>query len=84
LGIRLGSIGGCGAPGGDYASFAAQNMAMSLFNIGDLWGYRTWLRRAAELGDEDAEPELESFETRLRHGAARQIGRGRPTRRNGT
>ncbi|NML07764.1 hypothetical protein [Sphingomonas sp. G-3-2-10] len=70
--------------GGEYARFAAQNMAMSLFNIGDLQGYRSWLHRGAELGDQDAGLQLECFETRLSHGAARQIGRGRPMRRNGS
>lgn len=67
--------------GGDYAPLAAQNLAMSYFNIGDLHGYRLWLRRAQMLGDNDAGLELDRFETRLPHAAARAIGRGRPWRR---
>ena len=68
--------------GGYYARYAAQNLAMARFNIGDLHGYRLWLRRAQMLGDNDAGLELDRFETRLPHGAARAIGRGRPWRRS--
>jgi hypothetical protein len=68
--------------GGDYAPTAAQNLAMSLFNIGDLRGYRFWLRRAQLLGDNAAGLELDRFETRLPHGDARAIRRGRPYRRS--
>lgn len=59
---------------------AAYNCAMSCFNHGDLRGYRHWLRRAAQAGDEDAQQQLRRFETRLPHGAARDIRRGRPRR----
>ena len=68
--------------GGADARFAAQNLAMSRFNIGDLQGYRLWLRRAQMLGDDDAGHELDRFETRLPHGAAHAIGRGRSWRRS--
>ena len=59
---------------------AAYNMAMCCFNRRDLQGYRLWLRRAARGGYEDAGPQLRRFETRLPHGAAFDIGRGRPRR----
>ena len=68
--------------GGSDACLAAQNIAMSRFNIGDLHGYRLWLRRAQMLGDNDAGLELDRFETRLPFGAAKAIGRGRPWRRS--
>lgn len=56
---------------------AAHNMAMTRFNRRDLQGYRRWLRLAARAGDEDAGQQLRRFETRLPHGAARDINRGR-------
>ncbi|WP_298671968.1 hypothetical protein [uncultured Sphingomonas sp.] len=59
---------------------AAYNMAMLCFNQRDLRGYRHWIRRAAKAGDEDARRQLCHFETRLPHGAARDIRRGRPRR----
>ena len=59
---------------------AAYNLAMESFNRRDMKGYRRWLRKAAMLGDEDAAKQLTRFETRLPHGAARDIGRGRPYR----
>jgi len=59
---------------------AAYNAAMSSFNQRDLRSYRHWLRLAAHLGDEDAGRQLRRFETRLPHGAARDIGRVRPRR----
>lgn len=59
---------------------AAYNIAMSCFNRRDLRGYRHWLRLAARAGDEDAGEQLRRFETRLSHGAARDIRRGRPRR----
>lgn len=59
---------------------AAYNAAMSCFNRGDLLGYRRWLRRAGRAGDADAREQLRRFETRLPHGAARDIRRGRPWR----
>lgn len=68
--------------GGEYSAVAAQNLAMSYFNICGLRGYRLWLRRGQALGDSDAGFERAHFETRLPHGAARAIGRGRPWRRN--
>lgn len=57
---------------------AANNMAMSFFNLGNMQGYRHWLRRAAVAGDADATEQLRCFETRLWHGAARTIRRLRP------
>lgn len=70
--------------GGDYAQLAAQNLAMSYFNVGNLRSYRLWLRRAHMLGDSDAGLELDRFETRLPHESAHAIRRGRPQRRNGS
>ena len=61
---------------------AAYNQAMECFNRRDLKGYRQWLRRAAKAGDADAAKQLGKFETRLPHGAAHDIKRGRPSRRN--
>ena len=60
---------------------AAYNFAMARFNRGDLQGYRYWLRRAAQAGDDEAERQFRRFETRLPHGAAHDIRRGR-SRRN--
>lgn len=62
---------------------AAQNMAMSLFNIGDIWGYRHWMHRAARAGDTNAATELKLFETRQPHNLARRLRRLRPYRRDG-
>lgn len=56
---------------------AAHNMAMTCFNRRDLQGYRYWLRLAAKAGDEEAARQIRRFETRLPHGAARDINRGR-------
>jgi hypothetical protein len=67
--------------GGEVAALAAQNLAMIRFDVGDLQGYRHWLRRAALSGDVDAGHELRRFETRQPSVAARAIGRGRPWRR---
>ncbi|WP_156347459.1 MULTISPECIES: hypothetical protein [unclassified Sphingomonas] len=57
---------------------AAQNLAVSYFNRGDLNGYRTWLRRAVRAGDTEAKAQLRYFELRLPHRQARKIGRLRP------
>jgi hypothetical protein len=57
---------------------AAQHMALGCFNRKDLAGYRRWLRRAANCGDGEAAMQLKWFQTRLWHGVARNIGRGRP------
>lgn len=62
---------------------AAQNMAMSLFNVGDMTGYRHWMRRAARAGDAEAEAELKLFEIRQPHNLARRLRRLRPYRRDG-
>jgi hypothetical protein len=59
---------------------AAYNLAMQRFNAGDLQGYRRWLRQAAKASDGHAMRQLARFETRLPHGAARDLGRGRPYR----
>jgi len=59
---------------------AAYNIAIQRFNNRDLQGYRTWLRRAVRNGYDDAQVQLRHFETRLPHGAARDIRRGRPRR----
>ena len=60
--------------------FAAQHLAMDAFNVGDLKGYRHWLRRAARV-DPDSKSQLKRFELRMPHSAARKIGRHRPYRR---
>jgi hypothetical protein len=62
---------------------AAQNMAMSYYNVGDLAGYRNWLHRAAQAGDFDAKVELGLFEIRKPHRLARRLRRWRPHRRDG-
>jgi len=59
---------------------AAQHLAMSCFNRGDLAGYRFWLRRGAHGGDKEAAAELRRFETRLPHSAAKSVRRLRPYR----
>jgi hypothetical protein len=59
----------------------ALNLAITCFNMGDLQGYRHWLRRAGRGGDAEAAAEARRFETRLPHGMARLAGRGRPYRR---
>lgn len=61
----------------------AYSLAMDYFNSGDLQGYRYWLGRAAAAGDYDAGAQLRRFETRLPHGAAHDIRRGRPVRSEG-
>lgn len=63
---------------------AAQNIALSLFYVGDLAGYRRWLRRAAQSGDGDAAQELRRFEVRQPWPLARKIKRKRPFRRDGS
>ncbi len=63
---------------------AAQNLALSLFYVGDLAGYRHWLRRAARSGDNDAAKELGRFEVRQPWPLARKINRKRPFRRDGS
>lgn len=63
---------------------AAQNLALSLFYVGDLTGYRHWLSRAARGGDDDAARELERFEVRQPWPLARKIKRQRPFRRDGS
>ena len=59
---------------------AAQNLALSYFNIGSLGGYRHWLAKGARAGDLEAADELKRFETRKPHGLAKRIGRLRPKR----
>jgi len=59
---------------------AAQHLAMQCFNDDDLNGYRHWLARGARMGDAEADVERHRFETRLPHGAARDIRRLRPYR----
>lgn len=65
-------------------AYAAQNFALTLFHAGDLAGYRHWLRRAANCGDEDAARELSRFEVRQPYPLARRIKRIRPFRRDGS
>jgi hypothetical protein len=61
---------------------AAQNMAMGLFNAGDMAGYRLWMHKAARAGDTNALEELRRFETRQPHNLARRLRRLRPHRRD--
>lgn len=63
---------------------AAQNFALTLFYLGDLAGYRHWLRRAAQGDDDHAAAELRRFETRQPWPLARRIGGKRPFRRDGS
>lgn len=63
---------------------AAQNLALTLFYVGDLAGYRHWLRRAARGGDDDAARELRRFEVRQPWPLATKINRKRPFRRGGS
>jgi hypothetical protein len=63
---------------------AAQNMAMSFYNVGDLKGYRHWLHRAAQDGDLEASIALRSCDIRQPHALARRLRRLRPYRRNGS
>lgn len=63
---------------------AAQNLAMTLFNIGDMQGYRRWMHRAARAGDANAAHELKRFEVRMPHALARKLRRLRPYRRDGS
>ena len=62
--------------------YGAQHLAMNAFNTGDMHGYRTWLRRAANAGDKDSARGLKRFETRLPHTNARRVGRKRPHRKS--
>ena len=63
---------------------AAQNMAMSLFNVGDIARYRHWMHKAARAGDVNAAEDLQRFETRQPHNLARRLRRLRPHRRDGS
>ena len=63
---------------------ATQNMAMSLFNVGDMAGYRRWMRKAAKGGDVNALEDVRRFETRQPHDLARRLRRLRPHRRDGS
>ena len=63
-------------------AYGAQHLAMNAFNTGDMHGYRTWLRRAADAGDEDSGRGLKRFETRLPHTNAGGVGRRRPYRKS--
>ncbi len=62
---------------------AAQNMAMTCFNIGNMARYRYWMHRAARCGDTGVARELKRFEIRKPHGLARKLRRLRPPRRDG-
>lgn len=57
---------------------AAQHMAMTLFNVGDMAGYRRWMHRAVRAGDANALNEVQRFETRQPHALARRLRRLRP------
>jgi hypothetical protein len=63
---------------------AAQNMAMTLYNVGDLHGYRRWLHQAARMGDLDAQRELRNFDVRQPHRLARRLRRLQPQHRDGS
>lgn len=57
---------------------AAVNLAITCLNRRDLKGYRHWLRKAGRAGDLERQKGSRRFETRLWHGRAHDIGRGRP------
>lgn len=87
---ELGRLSDSASPFGQFyrayrggADYAAQNLAMTFFNVGELARYRHWLHRAARAGDLDARAELRRFETRKPHRLAWQLRRGRPCRRDG-
>ncbi|WP_371433142.1 hypothetical protein [Novosphingobium sp.] len=63
---------------------AAQNLALTLFYLGDLAGYRRWLRQAARGSDEDAARELSRFEVRQPWPLAQKTKRKRPFRKDGS
>lgn len=63
---------------------AAQNLAMTYFNIGDMQRYRNWMKRSARAAETNAAVEAARFETRLPHVLARRMGRLRPYRRDGS
>jgi hypothetical protein len=63
---------------------SAQNIAMSLLNVGDMAGYRHWMYKAARAGDLNAAEDLQRFETRQPHNLARRLRRLRPYRRDGS
>lgn len=63
---------------------AAQNLALSYFNIGDLQRYRYWMRRSARAGDANSKIEVSRFEIRQPHSLARRLRRVRPYRRDGS
>ena len=57
---------------------AAQHLALSCFNRGNMAGYRHWLGQGAKAGDGEANQERGRFETRLWHAAAHKVRRLRP------
>lgn len=63
---------------------AAQNFALTLFYVGDLAGYRRWLRKAARSGDVDAMAELKRFQIRQPYPLAKPLRRIRPFRPDGS
>lgn len=63
---------------------AAQNLAMTHFNFGDLQGYRHWIRKAARAGETNAQDNARRFELRQPSGLARRLRRLRPVRRDGS
>jgi len=63
---------------------AAQNLALALFYAGDMKGYRHWLRKAAQGGDEGSAREVARFERRQPYPLARATGRQRPFYRDGS
>ena len=60
---------------------ASQHLAMAHFNRNNMRGYRHWLQQGAYAGDTEAAEQIAYFETRLWHGAAHDIRRGRPEQR---
>ncbi|MFC4256912.1 hypothetical protein GRI97_14690 [Altererythrobacter xixiisoli] len=63
---------------------AAQNLAMTHFNFGDLQGYRHWIRKAARAGETNAQNDARRFELRQPYTLARRLRRLRPVRRDGS
>lgn len=63
---------------------AAQNLAMTHFNVGDMRGYRHWIRLAARAGDTNTAVDAKRFELRETHRLAARLRRLRPSRRDGS
>ena len=61
-------------------SYQRQNLSTSYRNLGDMAGYRYWLRRAERLGDPEVATERRRFQTRFPYPAMKRWNRFRPYR----